>query len=104
MASGQIQTLGSQAFGDSDHQLKGLVARLELTDGNHPLASHHRGCGRSRGGCAKKLKNGRSTGARADRMGSSNKEAAEVEEILGQREGARQDVKVPDKNTQRRVT
>jgi hypothetical protein len=27
-ASGQIQTLGSQAFGESDHQSNGLVVRL----------------------------------------------------------------------------
>jgi hypothetical protein len=52
----------------------------------------------------RKRRSGRSTGARADRVSSSNKDAAEEEEILGRREGARPDVMVPDKNTQRRFT
>ena len=40
-ASGLIETLGTQAFRESDHQLIDLVGQLIETDGNHPIRWRH---------------------------------------------------------------
>jgi hypothetical protein len=40
-ASGLVETLGSQAFRESDHEHIDLVEQLIETDGNHPLRLLH---------------------------------------------------------------
>jgi hypothetical protein len=40
-ASGLIETLGTQAFRESDHQRIDLVGQLIKTDGYHPFRLHH---------------------------------------------------------------